>query len=49
MPREVKDELDELIKYDATFLRRHGIMDYSAYLVVERFSGFINDETRHEF
>lgn len=49
LPFQVKDELDELIKYDAMFLRRHGIMDYSAYVVVERYCGFLNDETRHEF
>ena len=49
LPSEVKEELDALVKYDATFLRDHGIMDYSTYLVVERFEGFLNEETRHEF
>lgn len=49
LPVEVKEELDALVKYDATFLRDHGIMDYSTYLVIERYEGFINEETRHEF
>lgn len=50
LPVEVKLELDEIIKYDSMFLRNHGIMDYSTYLVVERFGGsVVLDPTRHEY
>jgi hypothetical protein len=49
LPFEVKEELDELLKYDSMFLRRNAIMDYSAYVVVERVTGFQPGETRHEF